>query len=61
MRSFARITGFPKIQLVAKFMRNIGKQQILWPDHIKQRLQRVFTENPLFAILQCNAIVRSDH
>ena len=41
-------------------MRNIGKQQILRPDHIKQRLRRVFTENPLFAILQCNAIVRSD-
>ena len=41
-------------------MRNIGKQQILWPDRIKQRLRRVFTENPLFVILQCNTIVRSD-
>ena len=41
-------------------MRNIGKQQILWPDRNKQRLRRVFTKNPLFVILQCNAIVRSD-
>ena len=41
-------------------MRNIGKQQILRTHRTKQRLRRVFTVKPLFLILECNAIVRSD-
>ena len=37
-------------------MRNIGKQQILQPDRIKQRLRRVFTEKPTF----CNFTMQHD-